>query len=183
MSWTILPTISDTPPFDPATMRIDRVLEATSVAATQDPSGLGIANLLDVEFGPAQFGASDPVQIDANGLVTVNETGLYRVKLVLQFGRLGAGGVSHLLFRFLVGGVQIGRSISTRLDNTNTVAYLENDNWFNVPAGTTLQTQVMRDNAGNNTGGLIMTTPTDEGAGTWNNAPSALIRFERWLPL
>lgn len=166
--------------FNPTTdMLIDRVLEGVSLAATQNPSGLGIANLLDIEFGAAQNGPTDPVELSVAGVVTFNVAGLYRIKSVFQFGRSGASQVSELLFRFLVNDVQLGRSVAAKLSNSDELIYIDIDNWFNVPQGATLKVQVMRDNSGNNSGGLTQVTPTDEGAGTWNVVPSAVIRVER----
>ena len=159
---------------------IDRVLEAVSLAANQEPTGLGIANSIQVEFGAAQFTGTDPVMIDVNGLVTFNAAGMYRVKSVFQFGRTGASGTSELLFRLLVNGVQLGRSVGVKLGNADDLSYIDIDNWFNVPENTTLTTEIMRDNIGNNSGGIFKTEPTDEGAGTWSDVPCTVLRIERW---
>lgn len=169
--------------FNPTTdMLIERILEGVSVAVSQNPGGLGIANALSVEFGPAINGPSDPVELNAAGVATFNVSGLYRIKAVMQFGRTGSPGVSELLFRFLVNGVQLGRSVSAKLGNADELVYIDIDNWFNVPAGATLVVQVMRDNGGNDSGGLVQFTPTNEGAGTWNVTPSAVLRVERMVP-
>ncbi len=159
---------------------IDRVLEAVSLAVSQEPAGLGIANAIQVEFGAAQFTGTEPVMIDVDGLVTFNAAGMYRVKSVFQFGRTGASGTSELLFRLLVDGVQLGRSVGVKLGNSDDLSYIDIDNWFNVPAGTTLTTEIMRDNIGNNSGGIFKTSPTDEGAGTWGDVPCTVLRIERW---
>jgi hypothetical protein len=99
----------------------------------------------------------------------------------LQFGRSGSSGTSELLFRVLTNGVQAGRSVAAKISNANDEQYFENDNWVNIPAGLVITFEVMRDDAGNNSGGLIAYEPTDEGVGTWNNAPSAALRLERWI--
>ena len=167
--------------FNPTTgIVVDRVLEAVSLAASQEPAGLGIANAINVEFGAAQFTGSDPVMIDVNGKVTFNVTGLYRVKSVFQFGRTGASGTSEILFRLLVDGAQLGRSVGVKLGNADDLRYIDIDNWFNVSAGTELITQIMRDNSGNNSGGIFQILPTDEGGGTWGAVPCTIIRVERW---
>ena len=173
--------IAAIPPFNATTdIIVDRVLEAVSLATSQEPTGLGIANSIMVEFGAAQFTVSDPVMIDVNGKVTFNVAGMYRVKSVFQFGRTGASGTSEVLFRLLVDGVQLGRSVGVKLGNSDVLNYIDIDNWFNVPAGTTLVTQIMRDNSGNDSGGIFKTSPTDEGAGTWNDVPCTVLRIERW---
>ncbi len=168
-------------PFNPTTdIAIERVLEAISLATNQEPAGLGIANAINVEFGAAQFTGSDPVMIDVNGRITFNVAGLYRVKSVFQFGRTGASGTSEVLFRLLVDGVQLGRSVGVKLGNSDDLRYIDIDNWFNVPAGTELDTQIMRDASGNNSGGIFQIIPTNEGAGTWSTVPCTIIRVERW---
>ena len=159
---------------------IDRVLEAVSLANNQEPTGLGIANAVQLEFGAAQFTGSDPVMIDVNGSVTFNVAGMYRVKSVFQFGRTGASGTSELLFRLLVNGVQLGRSVGVKLGNADDLSYIDIDNWFNVTAGTVLTTELMRDNSGHDSGGIFKTTPTNEGAGTWSDVPCTVLRIERW---
>ena len=159
---------------------IERVLEAVSLANVQEPTGLGIANAIQVEFGVAQFTVSDPVMMDVDGTVTFNAAGMYRVKSVFQFGRTGASSTSELLFRLLVDGVQLGRSVGVKLGNSDDLSYIDIDNWFNIPAGTVLTTEIMRDNSGDNSGGIFKTSPTDEGAGTWGDVPCTVLRIERW---
>jgi len=173
--------IAAIPPFNATTdIIVDRVLEAVSLATSQEPTGLGIANSIKVEFGAAQFTVADPVMMDVNGAVTFNAAGMYRVKSVFQFGRTGGAGTSEVLFRLLVDGVQLGRSVGVKLGNSDVLNYIDIDNWFNVPAGTVLETEIMRDNSGNNSGGIFRTTPTNEGAGTWEAVPCTILRIERW---
>lgn len=168
--------------FDPTTdIAIERLIDGISLSADQQPAGLGIANAINVEFGAAIGTGGDPVQMDVNGQLTFNTAGLYRIKVVFQFGRTGSSGTSEILFRFLVDGVQLGRTVGVKLGNADDLRYIDIDNWFNVPLGATLDTQVMRDNAGNNSGGLFQTIPTDEGAGTWADVPCAVMRVERLI--
>lgn len=170
--------------FNPTTgMVIERTLDALSVATTQSPTGLGTANSIQIEFGPAVNTVSDPASTLADGTVNLNLAGTYRIKLALQFGRTGSSGTSILLFRVTDGlGNQLGRSISALIDNPNTDRYLENDTWLTVPDNTVLKFEIMRDSAGNNSGGLLATVPTVDGGNEWNVAPSAAIRIERWVP-
>jgi hypothetical protein len=178
---TVNATISGVSNFNSTTdIIIDRVLEAVSLALVQEPSGLGIANAIQIEFGAAQFTVNEPVMIDVNGTVTFNDAGLYRIKSVFQFGRSGASGTSELLFRLVINGVQSGRSVGVKLGNSDVLQYIDIDNWFNVPAGTVMDTEIMRDNSGNNSGGIFRTDPTDEGAGTWEPVPCTMLRIERW---
>jgi hypothetical protein len=156
-------------------IRIERLIDGESVALTQDPTGLGDANAIMVEFGPAV--TTPAVALSAAGTITTIESGLYRIKLALQFGRTGAGGASIVMFRVLVNGTQAGRSVAEGLNTSQDIFYFENDTWVNLPAGATLQFQIMRDNAGNNSGGLKRIVASE----SWNDAPSAAIRVERYL--
>lgn len=159
-------------------MLIDRLIEGISLSASQEPTGKGIANAKNLEFGAAVVGTD--VSLSVGGQLTFHTAGLYRIKVVFQFGRTGQSGTSEILFRFLINGVQLGRSVGAKLGNADALEYIDIDNWFNVPAGTTLDTQVMRDISGDDSGGCFTTSPTDEGAGTWNDVPCAVMRVERW---
>tara|TARA_R110000850_G_C9894210_1_gene459213 strand:+ start:290 stop:850 length:561 start_codon:yes stop_codon:yes gene_type:complete len=161
-------------------LNIERLFDGESVAANQQPAGLGVANSAQIEFGPAFGTGSDPVQMGADGTVTINTAGTYRVKIAVQFGRTGGGGTSLILFRVRVNGVQSGRSIAAKIENADAEQYFENDTWLTVPAATELRFDLMRDASGNNSGGLFAVTPTVE-AGSWDLAPTAAIRLERWV--
>jgi len=168
--------------FNPTTdMLIERLIEGVSLAVSQQPTGLGFANSVMIEFGAAQGGPNDPVQLDVDGKATFNVAGLHRIKVVFQFGRTGGAQVAEIFFRFLINGFQLGRTVGVKLGNSDDLRYIDIDNWFNVPAGATLEVEIMRDNAGNNSGGLFQTIPTDEGAGTWNMVPCAVLRIERMV--
>lgn len=168
--------------FSPATdMQIERLFDALSSATEQNPTGTGITNATQIEFGPAQGGVSEAFSLASDGAMIINESGTYRIKIALQFGRTGAAGTSVLFFRVLVNGAQAGRSVGAKLLNSNTLFYFENDNWVNIPAGTEIKFELMRDTSGNNSGGLVAQDPTDEGAGTWIGAPTAALRLERWV--
>lgn len=178
MAWSIIKG----KPFDPASdMVVERLIEGVSLAASQQPSSRGIANAINIEFGAAQGGPSDPVELSVTGKSTFHEGGLRRIKVVFQFGRTGGAQTAEVLFRFLINGVQLGRSLGVKLGNADDLRYIDIDNWFNVPAGATLDVQIMRDLAGNNSGGLFKTIPTNEGPGTWNDIPCAVLRIERFV--
>lgn len=177
-------------PFDPANglfnpstdINIERIFESESAAATQNPAGLGVANAAQIEFGPAVNSGTDPVQLLADGTITFNQSGTYRSQVALQYGRSGASGTSELLFRVRVAsGPQLGRSIITKIANSNDDKYFENNSWLNVTAPLSITFEVMRDAAGNDSGGLVMYTPTVDGGSEWNSSPTAFIRIERWV--
>lgn len=167
--------------FNPTTdINIERLFDGLSTVASQEPAGVGVANAIQIEFGPAIGTALDPVSMGADGTVVINQAGTYRIKVALQFGRIGSAGVSLLLFRVRVNGVQAGRSIASRISNANEEQYFENDTWLTVPSGVELKFDLMRDSSGNDSGGLFSVIPSPE-AGVWNDAPTAAIRVERWV--
>ena len=158
---------------------IERLLNATSSAATQDPAGLGPANAIQIEFGPAQFGPTDPVEIDISGSVTFNQAGLYRLKISTQIGRTGAGGISELLLRVLIGAVQVGRTVATKIDNANIIIPYTDETWLNIPAATVITYEIMRDSSGMDSGGLVGQDVTLD-PGSWGQDVCAELRVERW---
>lgn len=163
---------------------IERLIDMESTDLNQDPTGLGVANMIQVNFGSAQGTMSSPVMVDINGTTTFNKSGTYRIKSALQYGRTGNPGVSILLFRVVNAlGEQLGRSIGHLIGNQQETKYLENDTWLPVTAGTVIKFELMRDLAGVNTGGLVATIPTPEAGEEWNNAPCAALRIERWTTI
>lgn len=154
-----------------------RVLEGSSIAATQSPSAVDTP--IQIEFGSATGTVSDPVMMDSLGTITINEAGLYLVKTSLQVGRTSATGVSVIYLKVDINGTQAGRSLVVKLDNADSSAIVEDDSLVVLPAGAEIKYYLMRDSAGSNYGGLFKFTPTTLGA-TWNVAPSAYIRIERY---
>lgn len=160
----------------PELLNIERLFTGESVASQQYPSGLGAA--LQIEFGPTQV--TDDMTLDSTGKLTVHTTGLYRIKVALQFGRNNGGGpASLIMFRALFDGTQVGRSLSTKLGNAKDTAYLENDEWLELPEGLEITYELIRDSSGSNNGGLLMLNSADG----WNSSPTALIRIQKYEPL
>jgi hypothetical protein len=167
-SWVPAPT-------NPDNIVIERLLDGLSVATDQQPAGVDTP--LQIEFGPAQFGPSDPVSLSAAGVLTFNEAGTYRVKISIAAGRTGGAGVSNLYFRALVNGAQAGQSVHLKVDSSNIYIPYSDEAWLTLPAGVTISYEVLRDSTGNNSGGLFQSDPTLAG---WADNPSAAIRVERW---
>lgn len=169
--------------FSPTTgIAIERLLDGESAATNQNPTGLGPANAVQVEYGPAVNTSADPVNLAANGSLFINTAGTYRIKVAFQFSRAGNSGVSELLFRVTDGlGNQLGRSIAAFINSGNDEIYIENDTWLTLPAGLELKFELMRDSNGDNSGGLTSYEPTVDGGNEWQRAPCASIRVERWV--
>lgn len=151
------------------------VLRAPSVV-NQLPSALGTA--LQLAFGAAQHASTDPVMINAAGLVTFNVAGNYAVRIKLQCGRAGATGVATLASRILLNGDQYGSSAAVRLDNANTIMPTESRVVINATTGQTLAIQIVRDSVDSsiNAGGVYAIAPATSG---WAASPSALLVITR----
>jgi len=153
------------------------LLRAPSIVA-QAPTAVDTP--LQLVFGAAQKSASDPVMINAAGLVTFNTAGNYAVRVKLQCGRTGATGTSILLSRLLLSGTQIGSTACVKLTQTDATTPTESRVIMNPTAGQTLAVQIMRDSAGSNFGGVYQQAAT---VTAWGTAPSALLVISRLEPV
>lgn len=149
------------------------VLRATSTVA-QAPTAVDTA--LQLTFGAAQGGASNPVMINAAGLVTFNTAGNYAVRIKLRAGRTGASGTSILLSRILVNGAQYGSPAATKLVSADITIPIESRVVISPTAGQTFAVQIMRDSSGANFGGVYPQAAT---VTAWGTAPSALLVISR----
>lgn len=153
------------------------LLRAPSIIA-QAPTAVDTP--IQLVFGAAQKSASDPVMINAAGLVTFNTAGNYAVRIKLQCGRTGATGTSILLSRLLLSGTQIGSTACVKLTQTDATTPTESRVILNPTAGQTLVVQIMRDSAGSNFGGVYQQAAT---VTAWGTAPSALLVISRLEPV
>lgn len=149
------------------------VLRDTSTVA-QAPTAVDTA--LQLTFGAAQGGASNPVMINAAGLVTFNTAGNYAVRIKLQAGRTGASGTSILLSRILVNGAQYGSPAATKLVSADITIPIESRVVISPTAGLTFAVQIMRDSSGANFGGVYPQAAT---VTAWGTAPSVLLVISR----
>lgn len=153
------------------------VLRAAS-SVPQVPSAVDTP--LQLTFGAAQGSASDPVSINAAGLVTFNQAGSYAARIKLQNGRTGATGTSILLSRLLVNGAQLGSAAAVKMTQTDATTPTDSRVLLNVTAGATFAVQIMRDSAGSNFGGIY---PHTAAVTAWGTAPSALLVVSHLEPV
>lgn len=173
----VVTQIADAPIYDAAGVKEVEVMRAASTA-TQAPTAVDTP--LQLSFGGAQGSASDPVMINAAGLVTFNQAGNYAVRVKLQCGRTGATGTSILLSRLVLGGAQFGSAACVKLTQTDVTTPTDSRVVMNPAAGQTLQVQIMRDSAGANFGGVYPQAAT---VAAWGVAPSALLVISRLEPV
>ena len=173
----VVTQIADAPIYAAAGVKEVEVLRAASTA-TQAPTAVDTP--LQLSFGGAQGSASNPVMINAAGLVTFNQAGNYAVRVKLQCGRTGATGTSILLSRLVLGGTQLGSAACVKLTQTDVTTPTDSRVVMNPTAGQTLQVQIMRDSTGSNFGGVYPQTAT---VAAWGVAPSALLVISRLEPV
>lgn len=169
----VLTQLADSPIYAAAGVKEVEVLRASSSVA-QAPSAVDTP--LQVAFGAAQGAPSDPVMINAAGLVTFNQSGNYAVRVKLQCGRTGASGTSIILSRLVLGGTQLGSAACVKLTQTDATTPTDSRVVMSPTAGQTLQVQIMRDSAGSNFGGIYPQAAT---VTAWGTAPSALLVISR----
>jgi len=130
---------------------------------------------LQVTFGAAQNTATDPVMLDALGNITFNQTGMYLFNGFGNIERQGSsGGVSVLLFRALIDGVQAGVVKGFELNTTGVMFPYETTIVINITeVGTVLTWEILRDSSGVNQGGMY----THTASSSWDNVPSAQIQI------
>lgn len=146
------------------------VTQVLAAADTTDQEPAGLDTPLQVTFGTAQNGPTDPVQLDALGNITFNQAGLYLFNGYGNFERQGSsGGVTVTLFRALLNGVQVSPTKGIELSNTGIMVPYELTVPIQANAGDVLTWEIMRDSSGVNAGGLYTHTVL----GGWSNVPSA----------
>lgn len=154
-----------------ANLAATQVLNGTSFV-TQAPSALDTP--LIVSFGAAQGSISTPVQLDTFGKVIFNQAGLYIINGFGSVERQGSsGGVSVLLFRARLNGVQVSTTKGFHLDTPNMDIPYEVTIPFQANAGDIFWFEIMRDSSGTNQGGLYGHTVS----GGWSNVPSSQIQI------
>lgn len=155
-------------------------VEVLRVASTAIQAPTAVDTPLQLTFGAAQGSASDPVMVNAAGLVTFNQAGNYAARVKLQCGRTGSSGTSILLSRLLLNGAQLGSAAAVKMTQTDATTPTESRVALNVTAGQTFAAQIMRDSAGSNFGGVYPHAAT---VTAWGTAPSALLVISRLEPV
>ena len=140
------------------------LLNCISTATTQAP--VSVDSPIQVEYGIAQ--ATADVSMAADGALTFNTSGNYQINIDAHYGRTDATGTSVLLFRVLKNNVNMGDSLAAKISSSTTLVPWSRTMLIAATAGDVITTQLMRDSAGDNSGGLSKVSPTLAG---WNAAP------------
>lgn len=146
------------------------LLNCESTAASQEPTSTDTP--IQVEYGASQAVAK--VSMASNGALTFVEAGKYQININAHYGRSGASGTSYLLFRLLMDGIAFGGTLASKIDSANTLVPWSNTFIIQAQAGQVLTTELMRDSAGNDSGGLYKVAPTLAG---WNDASNITLQI------
>lgn len=145
-----------------------------SASETNDQEPTGLDTPLQVTFGPAQNTASDPVSLDANGVITFNQAGLYLFTGYANFERQGSsGGVSVTLFRPLLNSVQADVTKMVELEKPGIALPYEVSVPLTVSEGDTLTYEILRDSSGVDQGGLY----AHINSSSWDDVPAVSIKI------
>lgn len=145
-----------------------------SASDTNDQEPTSLDTPLQVTFGPAQNTASDPVSLDANGVITFNQAGLYLFTGYANFERQGSsGGISATLFRPLLNSVQADVTKMVELKEPGVSVPYEVSVPLTVSQGDTLTYEILRDSSGVDQGGLY----AHINSSSWDDIPSASIKI------
>lgn len=158
----------------PSPVGYQQVLTGFSTSASQSPVALDTP--LQVEFGPGS--ATAACTLAADGTLTFNQAGQYYVTLFFRFGRTVGGGTAVMLNRFLINGVQGLNSNGVKLPDADSVTPFSTSLVIEATAGMTFRTEILRDSAGINNGGLFRLLPT---VVSWNLVPSATIVVSKFI--
>lgn len=161
---------------NPTDFTVSDVLSGQSTAGSQLPSTTD--TILQVEFGPALNGPSDPATLSSAGAITINDAGLYHIKAKFQFGRSGGAGTALLHLRRLLNGVQDGNTHSFKITDADHIAEFVDEIWVDSSASDVITYEIIRDSTGNDSGGLLLTNPTLAG---WDDSPTAYILVQQFV--
>lgn len=175
----VLTQTADSMLFSAKGVREVEVLRAFSTT-TQQPTALNTP--IQLTFGAAQKAATDPVMINASGLVTFNQAGTYAIRVKLQCGRTALAGQATVMSRILLNGAQYGVPAAVRVDSSAVIIPTESRVILGAAATNTFAVQVMRDGAdsGVNAGGVFAVTSA---VAAWGVSPSALLVISRLEPV
>lgn len=165
-------------------------LGQSSSYVSQNPSGLGDGNKIQVHYGGTFGDANSPIQLldeagvgDSGGpgsIIRINEAGAYVFEFASAFGRTGSAGVSEIWFRLTVGGFQSGDSVDVKLEDSEVRSPQNIAFHAEFPADIDLRVEILRASGSNNSGGILAAISPDG----WNSASSANFTVGRFiLPL
>jgi len=154
------------------------VLKAASTTSATDISPVDTP--IQVEFGPATKAASDPVMIDAVGLITFNEAGTYIVEPVILFAQRAASKTTNTQFALQYSST--GGAPTVNVKNTQVIGQYDEPalrkTWseqfiIDAAAGSTAVLKVCASSSGTATADARLNSFTSSGLGDLSTAPAS----------
>lgn len=147
------------------------LLNAKSTLASQEPTGLDTP--LQLTFGDAQGNPlTDDITIDVNGAIKFHVAEKFIMNFRAHYGRTGATGTSHLMFRFKKNGVQVGDSFATKLDSANVLIPWDSSSFIiDAQVDDVITAEIIRDSTGADFGGVFQFLSSNG----WNSAPCCAV--------
>jgi len=151
---------------------IGAVIIQSAEFVNQVPAGVDLP--LQITFGAGDGGPSEPLELDAAGNTTCHVAARYEINVNLQYGRIGAAGMTaNLFFRPLLNGNPAGDSLFAKLENPNADVPVQFETTLDMDVGDIVTFEFKRDSSGNDSGELRTNISTLG----WNPSPSASIRI------
>lgn len=141
---------------------------------TQEPAI--VDTVLQLNYGDAQ--ASDFIDVDALGNITALVSGQFTFSIRAAFGRAASAGEAIIFARVLIDDVQIGNTVSVRIDDSSTVIPLSFNFFFDLLEGQVVTTELYRDSEGVNEGGVFTEPAALAG---WTDSPSMQLIIDRFV--
>lgn len=167
--------LETTGPIDARVLELEEghttILSGVSTLASQAPTALDTP--LQLTYGPAQEVPGAEIHLSSTGVITFNKAGKYVVNFRAHYGRTGASGTSILMFRVLKNGVAQGHSFAAKMSSADDLIPWDSSSFIvDAQIGDTLVSQIIRDSAGVNFGGVFQIPSTAAG---WAAAPCAAV--------
>ena len=143
---------------------------------TQEPTAVDTP--MQITFGGAQGNpATDEVTLDASGAITFHTGGRYSFQVGMQLARTTGAGTAYLFLGWLLNGTPVGNSVIFKAESSDFSFPYRTSFEFDLPAGAVVTTELIRDSAGVNNGGLYTATPTLAGRPPAYSASTAILKF------
>lgn len=151
------------------------LLDAKSYVS-QEPATLDTP--LQLTFGSAQGNpAIDEVSIDAVGAITFLTGGRYSFQVGMQLARTTGAGTAYLFLGWSLNGTPVGNSVVFKAESSDFSFPYRTSFEYDVPAGAVLTTELIRDSAGVDNGGVYTATPTLVGRPAAYSASTVVSKF------
>ena len=140
-----------------------------------DQNPTAVDTPLQLTFGAAQSNAE--VSVDASGAITFHKGGHYSFQLGLQPGRSTGTGEAILFVGWLINGSPVGNTVSFTMKDIDFSFPFRSSFEYDIPAGAVVTSELIRDSAGVDDGGVRALSPTLAGRPSTYSAAVTISKF------